>query len=125
MNWTFEFTSRIRSIWEAGRGICRALKSQPTAWIHAAATVTAGSWLGISRIEWCLIILAGAAVWNAEALNTAFEFLADATIEEFHPVIGEAKDVAAGAILVTALATLAVDVLVFRPHLVVLVQPTG
>jgi diacylglycerol kinase (ATP) len=63
-------------------------------------------------------------VWTAEALNTAFEFLADATIKEFHPMIGQAKDVAAGAVLVTALAALLVGGLVFVPYLMVLVHTT-
>ena len=31
-------------------------------------------------------------------MNTAFEFLADATHPSFHPLIGKAKDVAAGAV---------------------------
>jgi diacylglycerol kinase (ATP) len=103
------------------------LRSQHNAWIHAAATVAvviAGYLLGISRTEWCLIVLACAAVWTAEALNTAFEFLADATTREFHPLVGQAKDVAAGAVLVTALAALIVGVLVFGPYLMVLVHTT-
>ncbi len=123
----FEFTGRIRSFRFAGRGMGLTLRSQHNAWIHAAATVAvviAGYLLGISRTEWCLIVLACAAVWTAEALNTAFEFLADATTREFHPLVGQAKDVAAGAVLVTALAALIVGVLVFGPYLMVLVHTT-
>jgi diacylglycerol kinase (ATP) len=121
----FEFTERIRSFGYAGRGIWLTLKSQHNAWIHVAATIVAlvaGYLLGISRSEWCLIILACAAVWTAEALNTAIEHLADATTKEFHPIIGQAKDVAAGAVLITAIAAMAVGVLVFGPYLVVLVR---
>ncbi len=40
-------------------------------------------------------------VWAAEALNTTFEFLADAASPEFHPLERDAKDVAAGAVLLT------------------------
>ena len=101
------------------------LRSQHNAWIHAAATVAvlaAGFLLGISRTEWCLVILAGAAVWTAEALNTAFEHLADATTKEFHPIIGQAKDVAAGAVLVTAVAAVAIGVLVFGPYALALAR---
>jgi diacylglycerol kinase (ATP) len=96
------------------------LQSQHNAWIHVAATVVvlmASYLLGISRPEWCLIILACAAVWTAEALNTAFEHLADATTTEFHPIIGKAKDVAAGAVLITAIAAVVVGILIFWPHL--------
>lgn len=81
------------------------------------AVLAAGLAVRLAYGEWCLIVLACAAVWTAEALNTAFEFLADATTKEFHPVIGQAKDVAAGAVLVTALAAAIVGLLVFAPHL--------
>ena len=79
--------------------------------------IAAGLSVGLARNEWCLIVLACAAVWTAEALNTAVELLADATIKEFHPVIGQAKDVAAGAVLVTALASAIIGAAVFGPHL--------
>src|SRR3954453_21130579 len=101
----FEISARLRSFGFAGRGIWLTMVSQHNAWIHAAATigvVVAGYLLGISRIEWCLIVLACAAVWTAEALNTAVELLADATTKEHDPLIGGAKDVAAGAVLITA-----------------------
>jgi diacylglycerol kinase len=73
-------------------------------------------------MEWCMIVLACAAVWTAEAMNTAFEYLADATTKEFHPVIGHAKDVAAGAVLITAIAAVVIGVLVFGPYIVVLTK---
>ena len=121
----FEFTGRVRSFKYAGQGVWLTLKSQHNAWIHAMATavvLVAGYVLGISRIEWCVIVLACAAVWTAEALNTAFEYLADATTKEFHPVIGQAKDVAAGAVLITAIAAVVVALLVFGPYARVLLS---
>jgi diacylglycerol kinase (ATP) len=121
----FEFTERIRSFRYAGRGIWLTLRSQHNAWIHVAATIVAliaSYLLGISRPEWCLIILACAAVWTAEALNTSIEYLADATTKEPHPIIGQAKDVAAGAVLITAIAAVVVGVLVFGPYLLVLAR---
>jgi len=101
------------------------LRSQHNAWVHAAATVAvvgAGLLFQISRLEWCMVVLACAAVWTAEALNTAFEYLADATTRDFHPVIGQAKDVAAGAVLMTAIAAAVVGVLVFAPYIRLLVS---
>lgn len=115
----FEFTGRVRSFGYAGRGVWLTLKSQHNAWIHAAATllvVIAGYEFTITRVEWCLVVLACAAVWTAEALNTAFEFLADATTKEFHPLIGNAKDVAAGAVLITAIAAFIVAGVIFGPY---------
>lgn len=116
----FEFSGRLRSFKYAGRGVWLMLRSQHNAWIHAAATIVAaaaGAWCGLAGPEWCLVVLAVAAVWTAEALNTAFEFLADATTPEFHPVVEQAKDVAAGAVLITAAAAVLVGALVFYPHL--------
>lgn len=116
----FEFTGRIRSFRYAGQGVWLTLKSQHNAWIHAAATlivVIAGGYFHITRIEWCMVVLACASVWTAEALNTAFEYLADATTKEFHPVIGQAKDVAAGAVLITAVAAAITGGIVFLPYI--------
>ena len=55
-------------------------------------------------------------VWTAEALNTAFEFLADAASPEFHPLVRDAKDVAAGAVLLTAVGASVIGVIVFWPY---------
>lgn len=94
MNRPFEFTGRLRSFRHAFRGIFRMLVSQHNAWIHAAATIVAvvlGFVFGITAQEWCWIVLAISTVWTAEALNTAFEFLADVASKEFHPLVKDAK----------------------------------
>jgi len=125
MKQPFAISSRMRSFKYAGRGVWLTIQSQHNAWIHALATVAvvvAGYALRISRVEWCVIMLTCAAVWTAEALNTALELLADATTKETHPVIGQAKDVAAGAVLITAFAAVIVGALVFGPHVLVLIR---
>ncbi len=116
----FQFTGRIRSFKYAVRGIAIMLSSQHNAWIHALVTVAAcatGFWLGISSSQWCWIVLAIVAVWTAEALNTAFEFLADVASPEFHPLVEKSKDVAAGAVLISAVGALAIGLLVLGPPL--------
>jgi diacylglycerol kinase (ATP) len=117
---SLSFSGRIRSVAFALRGLGVMLRSQHNAWIHAAATIAvagAGLWLGISRAEWCWIVLAIVAVWTAEALNTALEFLTDVAAPEFHPIAGQAKDVAAGAVLIAALGAVVIGVLVLGPPL--------
>jgi diacylglycerol kinase (ATP) len=116
----FEFTGRVRSFKHAFRGIWLMLASQHNAWIHAAATLLViglGLYFRLSRYEWCWIVLACASVWTAEALNTAFEFLADVSTKEFHPVVSQAKDVAAGAVLLTVIGSLVIAIIIFLPHL--------
>lgn len=88
-------------------------------WIHALATVTvciAGFLFGLSRADWCWIVLAVVAVWTAEALNTALEFLTDIALPTFHPIAGKAKDVAAGAVLLSAIGSVVIGLLVFGPY---------
>ena len=115
----FQFTGRIRSFRYAILGILRMILCQHSAWIHAAATLIVlaiGFVVGISAGDWCWIILAISIVWTAEALNTAFEFLADAASPDFHPLVRDAKDVAAGAVLITAIAAVIIGLLVFWPY---------
>jgi diacylglycerol kinase len=115
----FRFADRLRSFAYAWAGLRTLLRSQHNAWIHAAATVVvigAGCYFALSVNEWLWLVLAMTLVWTAEAFNTALELLADAVTREQHPLIGQAKDVAAGAVLLAALAALIIGVLVLGPH---------
>jgi diacylglycerol kinase (ATP) len=116
----FQFTGRIRSFCHAMRGIVHMVRCQHNAWIHAAATLvvlSAGFLLRITPSDWCWIVLAIAIVWTAEALNTALEFLADVASPKFHPLVRDAKDVAAGAVLLTSVAAVVIGAIVFWPHI--------
>jgi diacylglycerol kinase (ATP) len=115
----FQFTGRIRSFRHALAGAWRMIRCQHNAWIHLAATATVfglGYFFGLAAAEWCWVVLAVAIVWTAEALNTAFEFLADADSPDFHPLVRDAKDVAAAAVLITAMAAAIIGVIIFWPH---------
>ena len=125
MNRQFSFTGRIRSFKFAFVGIWTMLKSQKNAWVHAFATIAvviAGFVFGISTSEWCLLVLAIIAVWMAEALNTAIEFLADVASPEFHPLVKKAKDVAAGAVLISAIGAIVLGIIIFGPHILKLMK---
>src|SRR6195256_1336032 len=113
------FTGRIRSFKCAFRGLWVMIASQHNAGIHAAATIVVvivSFYFHLSRAEWCWIILAVISVWTAEALNTAFEFLTDVASPEFHPLAEKAKDVAAGAVLITAIGSVLIGMVIFGPH---------
>ena len=121
----FEFTGRIRSYKYAFVGIWTMLKSQHNAWVHACATVAvvaAGLVFGVTPAEWCWLVLAIMAVWAAEALNTAFEFLADVASPEFHPTVKHSKDVAAGAVLIAAMGSVIIGLIVLGPHVLALIR---
>ena len=115
----FSVEARLRSFVYAGRGV-RVMLSDHNAGIHAVATVgvvAGGAFFGLDRYEWVAVIVAVVAVWTAEALNTAFERLCDVASPDFHPLVEQAKDVAAGAVLITAVGAAAIGGIVFTPHL--------
>jgi diacylglycerol kinase (ATP) len=117
---SFTLSGRFKSICNALHGVALMLKSQHNAWLHAFASICiliAGAVFHLSDPEWCWIILAIIAVWTAEALNTALEFLADAAKPEYHPLVKDAKDVAAGGVLISAIGSIAIGLLVLGPHL--------
>jgi len=110
---------RARSFVHAGRGVWH-LRTEPNARIHAFATGAVLIVAVVSRLsalEWALIVLAIALVFAAEALNTALEQLANATSPEHHPLVGTAKDLAAGAVLICAVGAAVIGALVLGPHL--------
>ena len=113
-------TGRVRSFACAFRGVWTLLATQMNARIHLLATVVVivlGIVTGLSAVEWALLVIAISMVWAAEGLNSALEFLADHTAPEWHETVGRAKDVAAGAVLLTALGAIAIGLIVFVPHL--------
>jgi diacylglycerol kinase (ATP) len=119
-NRSFTISGRLQSFRYAWYGLALMLRSQHNAWLHAFASICivgAGALFGLTDGEWCWIILAIMAVWTAEALNTALEFLADAATPEFHPLVKCAKDVAAGGVLISALGSVIIGLLVLGPHL--------
>lgn len=120
------WAGRLRSFGYAFRGVWTMLRSQRNAWIHALATaaVLAAGWaLDVSANDWKWLVLALVSVWGAEALNTALELLADAAKPEFHPLVKQAKDVAAGAVLIAAIGAATIGALVFIPTAISWIKP--
>jgi len=116
----FNLTDRLKSFRYAFAGIAHLIRHEHNAWIHLTATLVvfgAGFYFELERIDWALVILAISLVWLGEGLNTAVELLANAITTERHPLIGHAKDVAAGAVLISALGAAAIGLLVFVPKL--------
>lgn len=110
---------RIKSFGHALRGVATLLAEEPHARIHALATALVlglGAVLQLQRQDWQSLILIIAMVWLAEGLNTALEYLSDAAVPLQHPLIGKAKDVAAGAVLLTAFFAVVMATLIFAPY---------
>ena len=110
----------LRSLRDALRGLGLLLATQRNARIHALMTVLVvgmGGFLKIDRHDWCWLVFAIVLVWIAEAFNTALERLADRVTREQDPLIGQAKDLGAGAVLCAAIGAAGIGVLVLGPPL--------
>ena len=56
-------------------------------------------------------------VMAAEMVNTVVEAAVDLASPGYHPLAKVAKDVAAGAVLLTAIGAVVIGVCIFLPHL--------
>lgn len=88
----------------------------------AILAVGAGAYFRIQAVEWCVLILCIASVVAAEFFNSALEALAKAITPAKNEHIGQALDIASGAVLVTAISALIVGVIIFLPRCIALVS---
>ena len=114
----FSIRGRVESFIHAFRGLFDILRTEHNAWIHGAATVvtfTIAWQLHLDRTGFCLIILAVAGVWAAEAFNTVAEVLVDMVSPARSPLAKRAKDIGAAAVLIAAIGAAVVGVVVMGP----------
>ncbi len=112
------FTTRISSFKYALQGLAYLLKTQTNAQIHVFATfcvAIVGCFSHISTIEWCILAGMIGLVISMETMNTALETIVDLVSPEHNRLAGIAKDVAAAAVLVAAMAAVVVGLLIFVP----------
>ncbi len=109
-----------RSFNHAYRGLIYAVRTQRNMRFHvvvSAVMLVLSLLVGVSRLELAILVLVISAVFVAELFNTAMEFAVDLVTREYHPLARLAKDISAGAVLVTSLAALAVGYLVLSDNL--------
>ncbi len=119
----FSIIKRAQSFTYASRGIWLFVKTTHNAWVHIViliCTLGLGFFFDITKIEWILVVLVSGIVLAAEAFNTAIEIDIDLTSPEYHPYARDTKDVAAGAVLITAITALFVGILIFVPYCIAL-----
>jgi diacylglycerol kinase len=117
----YSLSARAKSFRHAFNGIGSIVAREPHARIHLVATIVviaAGLFFHVSRIEACLLALSVGIVWTAEMFNTCLEKLIDFISLEEHPGIKFIKDVAAGAVLVSAAAALTTGLFIFIPKII-------
>jgi diacylglycerol kinase len=112
--------SRLAAFQYAFEGWWYVIHSQRNAWIHTVISllvIAVGLWLGISRMEWAVIVIAIALVWLAEFLNTALEAVVDLASPEQHRLAKIGKDVGAAAVLIAAGTSAIIGLLILGPPL--------
>jgi len=114
--WSFEY---------AIRGIVYAVRTQRNMRLHllAAFVVLVGAlWFGVHGLELIALLFAVGLVIVAELINTAVEAAVDLATDGFDPLAAIAKDVAAGAVLISAVTAVAVAYVVFFARATTLAQ---
>lgn len=116
-----ELWARLRSFRYAFAGLRLLLREEHNARIHATITVlvvVAGIVLRVSPVEWGVLMICIGMVLAAEAFNSAIERVANYLTTERDDRIRDIKDLAAGAVLLCAIAAAIVGLIVFVPHIV-------
>lgn len=116
----FSLKARAKSFRYAFSGIYTLIKNEHNARIHLCVTIGvlfSGFFFELSAAEWINFIFAIGLVFSAEAFNSAIEYLSDLVSPEYHPLVKKAKDVAAAAVLLTAIAAALIGLIIFVPKI--------
>ena len=106
-------------------GLWHAISTQINMKVHISIAIIAialGIFLHISAVEFAIIFLAIAGVLITEMFNTVIELCVDLASPAYHPLAKAAKDVAAGAVLLSAIMSIIIALFIFGPHLLALVH---
>lgn len=112
-------SARLKSFAYAIAGIVFMLKTQHNAWLHGMATIAVialAVYCDVTASDWRWLIVAMGMVWVGETINTAVEYVCDVVSPHYSEAVKHAKDIAAGGVLIAALASLIIGVLTFWPY---------
>jgi len=100
-------------------GLSYCFRTQINFRVHIIITILAiitGALLGLSWVEWALLVTIITLVMAAEMVNTMIESLVDLVTQDYHPLAAIAQDIAAGVVLLTAVCAVVVGVFLFLPR---------
>lgn len=119
----YNFKKQLKSFTYAWKGILTCAGHEQNITFHlvaATVVVVAGFFFNITHTEWMVVMLCIGTVITAELFNSAIERLVDLVSPEWQKIAGEVKDIAAGAVLVTAITAAIVGLIVFLPYVIAL-----
>ena len=106
----------IKSFNFAVEGIIHTLKNENNMKIHflmAIIVLTLSLFLDFNRIEFLILFFTISLVIISEMINTAIENIIDLITDKYHPLAKIAKDVSAGAVLISSINAIIVAYLLF------------
>ena len=109
----------------AFEGIWTGIRKERNMRIHCLAVIlvtAAGTFFGLTAMEWCICLLLFGMVISLELVNTAVEAVVDLATEEKKPLAKIAKDTAAGAVLFSAIISVIIGLVIFLPYVMELLQ---
>lgn len=121
-----QVTSFIRSIYTAFTGLVFVVRVERNARLHLIISLIVIALcviLGVSNTELAAIFFAIILVFTAEVTNTALEKTLDLIEPGHHAQVRTIKDIAAGAVLVTAIGAVAIGSAIFLPYIGNLLWP--
>ncbi len=122
-----KFQNRLESFNAAIEGIILATKTEKNMKIHfsvALAAIILALFLKVSKIDVLFVLVSVFFVLFAETLNTSIEYLADFISKEHSEEIAAVKNLAAGAVLLSAFGSFVVGYIIFSKYLYYLIYYT-
>ncbi|HDM43504.1 MAG TPA: phosphatase PAP2 family protein [Firmicutes bacterium] len=101
-------------------GLVYAIRTQRNMKIHIVATLivlVASAMFSISKSELIILLFIIGVVFITEMFNTAIELSLNLVVDTLHPIARIVKDVSAGAVLVSAIASIVIGYLIFMPKI--------
>ncbi|OZM57738.1 hypothetical protein CIB95_05065 [Lottiidibacillus patelloidae] len=117
----------IKSFTYAVAGIKLVVKDEQNMRIHLVVSVVVFALayiLAIPKQEIIILLILVGIMLSLEAMNTAIERVVDLATPEYHPLAKQAKDAAAGAVLIFSFITIIVGLLIFLKPLLTIIFPS-
>ncbi len=112
--------SALNSFGYAINGIKEAIKNEPNIRVHliiGLIAVIVAYFLKFNRTEWIILVFTISFVLNLELINTALEAIVDIVSPQIQRKAKIAKDVAAAAVLISAILAIIVGLFLFLPKI--------
>ena len=114
----FSISKRLQSFKYAFNGLKILVSEEHNSRVHIIAAIVViilGFILSISAYEWIALVFAIGFVITMEIVNSAIENICDFISPEKHQLIKKIKDLAAAAVLLSAITAVIVGLIIFIP----------